>query len=128
MTIHQQKSILKNQQLNRNESKWTRMAETRQKNRQNPWKTKPKHDQKSTKCEKNSTTNQQNSIITSYKRTKNNKKARTTDQQSYSGSKILFWTKISKQHDFQMFGYLGGIVWDKMMKNCIFLSDMICSA
>ena len=34
MTIHQQKSILKNQQLNRNESKWTRMAETRQKNRQ----------------------------------------------------------------------------------------------
>ena len=89
MTIHQQKSILKNQQLNRNESKWTRMAETRQ---------------------KNSTTNQQNSIITSYKRTKNNKKARTTDQQSCSGSKILFWTKISKQHDFQMFGYLGGIV------------------
>ena len=65
---------------------------------------------------------------TRYKGTKLNKKRQKADQKRYSCSTIVFWAKISKEFDFEVFRNFGEIVCDKVINISIFWSDIISSA
>ena len=64
---------------------------------------------------------------TTTSRYKGTKKDKTLTKNHIHAPTIVFWAKISKKFDFQVFRNFGEIFWDKMISISILWSDMISS-
>ena len=92
------------------------------------WLTPEKANQNMIENEQKVNKIRQNIEETRWKGTKSTKKRQKADQKQYACPTIVFWAKLSKEFDFQVFRNFGEIVWDKLLNISIFWSDIISLA